>query len=74
MAENPEKLIVKNAMFRSDIGNVDFVWGIPENGNKFKHGYGIAHIIAKRNSENGSGIETVKKIVEVIARAKSVNI
>ncbi len=61
VAENPEKLIVKNAMFRPDIGNIDFVWGVPGNGNKFKHGYGIAHIIAKRNSENGSGIRNSQK-------------
>ena len=74
VAKNPEELIVKNAMFRPDIGNIDFVWGVPGKGDKFKHGYGIAHIIAKRNSENGSGMETVKKIIEAIARSKSFSI
>lgn len=59
-------------MYRDDTGNIDFVWGREGTGTKFKHGYGLAHIIAKRNSENGNGIETAKKLVEVIAKGTEV--
>ena len=59
-------------MYRNDTGNIDFVWGREGTGAKFKHGYGLAHIIAKRNSENGNGIETAKKLVEVIAKGTKV--
>lgn len=59
-------------MYRDDTGNIDFVWGREGTGAKFKHGYGLAHIIAKRNSENGNGIETAKKLVEVIAKGTKV--
>ena len=45
--------------------NIDFVWG-----KEGKRGYGIAHIIEKRNAEDGSGLETVNKMVEVIAKAE----
>ena len=47
--ENPENLIYKNAMYRSDIGSIDFVWGKAGTGAKFKKGYGLAHIIAKHS-------------------------
>lgn len=63
---------IENAMYRDDTGNIDFVWGREGTGAKFKHGYGLAHIIAKRNSENGNGIETAKKLVEVIAKGTKV--
>ena len=44
-SDNPESLIAKNAMQRSDIGYIDFRWGKPGTGSKFKGGYGLAHII-----------------------------
>ncbi len=59
---------VKSAMYRDDIGNIDFVYGTPGKGEKFKKGYGISHIVAKRNAENGKGLETANKLVEVIAK------
>ena len=69
---------VNNAMYRDDVGSIDFVWGSTGKGKKFKGGYGVAHIIAKRNAdfENGrstvDGETTVKKLVEVIAKGKDV--
>lgn len=60
----------ENAMYREDVGNIDFVWGTEGRGAKFKGGYGIAHIIAKRNAEDGSGKKTANKLVEVIAKGK----
>ena len=38
-------------------------------GDKFKKGYGISHIIAKRNAETGNGIDIAYKMVEVVAKA-----
>ena len=70
-SDDPEGLIVKNAMYRSDLGPIDFRWGTPGRGSKFKGGYGLAHIIAKRNAENGRGVETVHSIVEAIAKAET---
>ncbi len=62
-------ITVKNAMYRSDIGYIDFRWGFPGKGEKFKNGWGISHIIAKRDAENKSGLKTVFKLVEVIAKS-----
>lgn len=62
IAEDPESITEKNAMYRSEIGQIDFVWGKPGNGPKLKKGYGISHIIAKH------GEQTAKKVVEVIAK------
>ena len=59
---------VRNAMYREDVGNIDLVWGTPGTGSDFKHGYGVSHIIAKRDAENGRGKETAYKLVEVIAK------
>ena len=61
-AENPEDIIIENAMYRSDIGQIDFVWGKPGTGPKFKKGYGISHILAKH------GVNTALKVVDVIAK------
>ena len=69
-SDDPEGLIVKNAMYRSDLGPIDFKWGTPGRGTKFKGGYGLAHIIAKRNAENGRGMATVNSIIEAIAKAE----
>ncbi|MBO4852466.1 MAG: hypothetical protein J5477_02395 [Schwartzia sp.] len=65
-----EQTDAHNAMYRKDVGEIDFVWGTPGTGEKFKHGYGVSHIIAKRDAENGRGIETAHKLVEVIAKGE----
>ena len=59
---------VTNAMYRPDIGAIDFVWGTPGKGKNFKHGYGIAHILAKHVPESGENLPD--KIVETIAKGK----
>nr|DAS84512.1 MAG TPA: hypothetical protein [Caudoviricetes sp.] len=59
---------VKNAMERSDVGAIDFVWGEAGKGAKFKQGKGIAHILAKHVPESGS--ELLDKIVETIAKGE----
>lgn len=59
-------------MKRDDVGGISFYYGTSGTGKKFKKGYSIAHIIAKRNSENGNGIETAKKLVEVIDKGTEV--
>ena len=58
---------VINAMYRPDLGGITFYWGEPGKGNKFKGGYGVSHIIAKRTAEGEDGQAVVKKMVEVIA-------
>ena len=68
-SDNPEDLVFENAMYRSDIGQIDFRWGTSGKGEKFKHGDGFAHIIAKRNAENNDGEAVAYKMVEVIAKA-----
>ena len=68
-SDNAEALIEKNAMFRTDLGDIDFMWGKPGKGADFHSGFGIAHIVAKRNAENGRGIETAYEMVDVIAKA-----
>ena len=65
---------VKATMHRDDVGDIDFIYGTPGKGSKFKKGYGIAHIKAKRDSENGSGIDTLNKLVEVIAKGTDTEI
>ena len=59
---------VTNAMERSDVGAIDFVWGTPGKGAKFKQGKGIAHILAKHVPE--SGTQLLDKIVETIAKGE----
>lgn len=64
---------IKNAMYRDDIGKIDFVWGTPGTGAKFKRGYGLSHIIAKRDSETGDGVAIANKLIEVIAKGTDVD-
>lgn len=68
-AEDPENIIVKNVLYRTDLGYIDFKWGTPGRGEKYKGGYGLSHIIAKRNAENGNGEEAAYKMVQIIAKA-----
>ncbi len=64
---------VFEAFHRVDIGNISLIYGNEGDKNKnFKGGYGISHIIAKRNDEfekgltNENGVEVCKKIIETI--------
>ena len=61
---------VIDAMKRDDVGGISFYYGTPGTGKKFKKGYGIAHMIAKRNSEGVDGEAFVKRLPEVIAKGK----
>lgn len=67
-----EHVDVPNAMYREDAGNIDFVWGTPGTGAKFKHGYGISHIVAKRASEGHDAIQILNNLVEAIAKGTDV--
>ena len=73
-SDNPKQLVEKNAMYRSDIGYIDFKWGVPGVGAKFKKGFGFSHIIEKRNAEGKNGIDTAYKVVEVVAKATDADV
>ena len=61
------KADVQNAFLRIDLGYISLIYGIPGHPkNKFKPGYGISHIIAKRNSENNDGLAVSKKLIDVL--------
>ncbi len=59
---------VHHAMYRDDTGAIDFIWGFAGKGEKFKQGYGVAHILAKHVPESGENLPY--KIVETIAKGK----
>ena len=67
---------VRNAMNVDGIGVIDLVWGTPGKGAKFKGGFGIAHILAKRGDDyqkgrsTVNGKETAHKLIEVIAKGQ----
>ena len=56
---------VPNAMYRRELGNIDFVWGTGG-----KKGYGLAHIIDQRNSEGLNGINFVIQLRNLIKKGK----
>lgn len=61
------KADVPNAFLRIGFGYITLIYG--EVGNPkddFKPGYGITHILAKRNYENKDGLEVAKKLIEVL--------
>ncbi|MDY5051597.1 MAG: DUF1073 domain-containing protein [Candidatus Mucispirillum faecigallinarum] len=58
---------VPNAIYKEGIGNIDIVWG--EEG-KGKGGYGLAHIIRRRNEEGYDGEEFVKQLPNIINNGK----
>ena len=60
-----QKGFVPNAMYRRELGNIDFVWGTGG-----KKGYGLAHIIDQRNSEGLNGINFVKQLPNLIKNGK----
>lgn len=68
--EEGRDTVVHGAMHRADIGYIDFLWGTPGKGAKFKRGYGIAHILAKHGAESGKGV--LPKIVETIAKGTEI--
>lgn len=63
---------VHGAMHRPDVGYIDFPWGTPGKGAKFKKGYGLAHILAKHGPESGRGI--LSKIVETLAKGTDIEL
>ena len=58
---------VPNAIYKEGIGDIDIVWG--EEG-KGKGGYGLAHIIRRRNEEGNNGEEFVKQLPDIIEHGK----
>ena len=61
------KADVPNAFLRIDFGYITLKYGIPgDPKRKFKPGYGIVHIIAKRNYQNNDGFEVAKKLIDVL--------
>ena len=64
---------VENAMYREDVGNIEFVWGNQGKGEKFKGGYGISHIIAKRTAEGLDADSFLDDIPNVIATGEKTN-
>ncbi len=75
--ENQEDRL--NAMYREDLGEIAFLYGKTGDPEKnFKGGFGLAHILAKRNWEGENiealkgqkGIEVLQKMVEVLAKGE----
>ncbi len=61
------KTDVPNAFLRIGLGYITLKYGIQgDPKKKFKPGYGIVHIIAKRNYENNDGLEVAKKLIDVL--------
>lgn len=68
---------ISHAMYRDDLGWIDFVWGdvgIVKPSGKTKGGKGIAHILEARQRKDGltamQARAQVLKLVEVIARGE----
>lgn len=63
---------VDNAFIVKNLGFVSFKYGKEGNSEKdFKGGYGISHIIAKRDYEKkGTGLKTAEKIIDVLVFGK----
>lgn len=52
---------VSGAIYKEGIGDIDFIYGKPG-----KNGYGLAHIIERRNQQGINGEEFVREIPELI--------
>lgn len=73
--QQPEKAIEKllkekrgyvpGAIYKKGIGLIDFVWGIAGEAGTEK-GYGLAHIIRRRNEQGINGVRFVKQIPSII--------
>ena len=61
---------VMDAMHRDDLGSISFLWGEPGHGDKFKGGWGVSHLIARRNAQGYDGEAVARKMVEVIGKGK----
>jgi hypothetical protein len=60
---------VQKAMFRKEVGQIDFLWGTPGNkANDFKGGWGISHVLAKH------GARDAMKLPHVLAKGKAIKI
>lgn len=65
------KIDVKHAINRDDLGEIGFVYGTEGNPkNDFKGGSGLSHIIAKRFAEGENGLSVAIKMIEVIIEGK----
>lgn len=58
---------VPNAIYKEGVGNIDIIWGEAGTG---KGGYGLAHIIRRRNEEGNNGEEFVKQLPDIIEHGK----
>lgn len=58
---------VPNAIYKEGIGDIDIVWGEAGTG---KSGYGLSHIIRRRNEEGYNGEEFVKQLPDIINDGK----
>ncbi|MEM9683899.1 MAG: hypothetical protein AAF942_11590, partial [Pseudomonadota bacterium] len=66
-----ERTSVRAAMYRSDVGEITVDFGFPGNPDSGfkKGGYGLSHIIARRNSQGQDGESFVRELVpEVLAK------
>lgn len=61
---------VPNAIYKEGIGDIDIVWGEAGTG---KGGYGLSHIIRRRNEEGYNGEEFVKQLPDIINNGKVID-
>jgi hypothetical protein len=65
-----------NAMHREDVGDISLFWGATGRGEKDKGGWGVAHLLKRRDAEHEKnfskpdGLTVARKIVEVIAKGE----
>lgn len=63
---------VENAMYREDVGDIDFVWGNEGTKEKdYENGYGIAKIIKKHGKEDAMKIPSVIATGNVVKRSEN---
>lgn len=60
---------VSGAIYKEGIGDIDFIYGEPG-----KNGYGLAHIIERRNQQGINGEEFVREIPEIIRTGSVYNV
>lgn len=61
---------IPNAIYKEGIGDIDIVWGEAGTG---KGGYGLSHIIRRRNEEGYNGEEFVKQLPDIINNGKVID-
>ncbi len=58
---------IANGIYRNDLGNIGLYFGKEgDKSNKYKGGYGLSHIIAKRFSEGIDGYDIALQLIETI--------